>query len=123
LRSSSTDAEQLIWRHLRNRGIAGFKFRRQHPVGSYIADFACIEAGLIVEIDGGQHFEPEALEADRHRTAVLQRTGFVVVRFDNWQVLRETESVLASIHDYLQRHPHPNPLPQAGEGANQEDRP
>ena len=130
LRHSSTDAEKLVWRHLRNRNIAGFKFRRQHAVGSYIADFACVEAGLIVEIDGGQHLEFAALAADAHRTAVLQRAGFAVLRFDNRQVLTETKMVLASIHDFLERcgpqpspesRPHPSPLPQAGEGANQED--
>ena len=121
LRNNSTDAECLVWRHLRNRGVAGFKFRRQHPVGRYFADFACIEAGLIIEIDGGQHFESAALDADMQRTAALQRAGFAVLRFDNGQVLRETEAVLASIHNYLKpHHPHPNPLPQAGEGVNQE---
>jgi very-short-patch-repair endonuclease len=118
LRKSSTDAEHLIWRHLRNRQLAGFKFRRQHPVGSYFADFACVGAGLIVELDGGQHFEPEVVEHDRRRTAALETAGFGVMRFDNRQVLLETAAVLSSILMRLQaRHPHPNPLPQAGEGA------
>jgi very-short-patch-repair endonuclease len=118
LRQSSTDAERLIWSHLRNRQLAGFKFRRQHPVGPFFADFACLEAKLIVEIDGGQHFEPEAAEKDRRRTAALKNSGFDVMRFDNRQVLLETDAVLESILNQLQaRHPHPNPPPQVGEGA------
>ena len=119
LRQTSTDAEQIIWSRLRNRQLAGFKFRRQHPVGLYIADFACLEACLIVELDGGQHFESEAAAKDRRRTAALKNAGFDVMRFDNRQVLLETEAVLMIILQRLQaRHPHPNPLPQAGEGAD-----
>ena len=130
LRYRSTDAEKLVWRHLRNRNIGGFKFRRQHPIGLFIADFVCVEARLIVEVDGGQHSAAEALAADAHRTMVLQSASFAVLRFDNRQVLTEIEVMLASIHEFLLRcgpqpgphsRPHPNPLPQAGEGANQED--
>ena len=117
LRQSSTDAENLIWRRLRNRQLSGFKFRRQHPVGPFFADFACLEANLIVEIDGGQHFDPEAAEKDRRRTAALGSAGFEVMRFDNRQVLLEADAVLSSILMRLQGdRPHPNPLPQAGEG-------
>ena len=119
LRTASTDAERLLWHHLRDRRLAGFKFRRQHPVAPYIADFACLEAGLIVELDGGQHFEAEAMAADRRRTQTLEAAGFTVLRFDNRQLLQETEAVLASIGDWLlTRHPHPSPLPQAGEGVH-----
>ena len=122
LRASSTDAEQLIWRHLRNRQLLDMKFRRQHPVGAFIADFACLEAGLIVEIDGSQHSEPQAAIKDEHRTLVLQQAGFDVLRFDNRQVLQEVDGVLTSIHQWLSsRHPHPNPLPQAGEGATDKE--
>ena len=122
LRASSTDAEQLIWRHLRNRQLLDMKFRRQHPVGAFIADFACLEAGLIVEIDGSQHSEPQAAIKDEHRTLVLQQAGFDVLRFDNRQVLLEVDDVLASIHQWLSsRRPHPNPLPQAGEGATDKE--
>jgi adenine-specific DNA-methyltransferase len=118
LRATSTDAERLLWHHLRDRRLAGFKFRRQHPVAPFVADFACLEAGLIVELDGGQHFEPEGLAADVRRSAALATAGFTVLRFDNRQLLQETEAVLASIRDWLQtRHPHPSPLPQAGEGV------
>lgn len=119
LRSHSTDAERLLWQRLRDRRLEGFKFRRQHPVAGYIADFACLEARLIVELDGGQHFEPEAQVKDQGRTAVLQRAGFTVLRFDNRQMLQETDAVLAVVRDWLLvTHPHPNPLPRAGEGAS-----
>ena len=119
LRQTSTDAERSIWRHLRNRQLDGWKFRRQLPVGQYFADFACIEAGLIVELDGAQHFEPEAADSDERRSAVLAKLGFTVLRFDDRQALTETEGVLAVIKQWPDlHHPHPNPLPHAGEGAN-----
>ena len=118
LRKSSPDAEREIWNALRNRQLEGYKFRRQHPVGRYFADFACVEAKLVVELDGGQHFEPEAMEADRLRSLALNANGFHVLRFDNRQALAEREGVLSSILDWLRtHHPHPGPLPQAGEGG------
>ena len=118
LRKSSPDAEQAIWRALRDRQLDGYKFRRQRPVGRFFADFACIEAMLIVELDGGQHVEPEAMAADEKRTAELCRLGFQVLRFSDREALVEREGVLTRILDWLHiHHPHPNPLPQAGEGA------
>ena len=118
LRQNSTDAERLIWSHLRNRQLSGCKFRRQHPIGPFFADFACLEAGLIVELDGGQHFESEAVDKDQRRFVALTGAGFEVMRFDNRQALLETDSVLTSILMRLQAgSPHPNPLPPAGEGV------
>jgi very-short-patch-repair endonuclease len=118
LRQASPDAERKVWNRLRNRQLAGFTFRREHPVGPFFADFACVEAGLIVELDGSQHFEPEGIEADRQRTRVLERHGFEVLRFDDRQALLETDGVLETILDRLETpRPHPNPLPRAGEGA------
>ncbi|MES2992059.1 MAG: DUF559 domain-containing protein [Pseudomonadota bacterium] len=118
LRQSSPDAERQIWNALRDRRLDGYKFRRQHPVGRYFADFACVEAMLIVELDGGQHFEPEAIEADAQRTRALNADGFHVMRFDDRQALVEREGVLTVILAWLHlHHPHPNPLPQAGEGV------
>lgn len=122
LRQAAPDAEQALWSALRNRRLDGYKFRRQHPIGRYFADFACVEAGLVVEIDGGQHFEPASLEADRLRTQALNGLGFSVLRFTSREALAEMQSVLASILDWLHRNsPHPNPLPQAGEGVNSKD--
>ncbi|HMO46789.1 MAG TPA: endonuclease domain-containing protein [Rubrivivax sp.] len=124
LRPSSTEAERLIWQRLRNRQLSGCKFRRQHPAGPFFADFACIEAGLIVELDGGQHVEPEAAERDERRTAVLGKLGFSVLRFDDRQALAETEAVLSAILQWLDaHHPHPDPLPPAGEGVHSRNTP
>ena len=118
LRKVSPDAERTIWKHLRSWQLDGYKFRRQHPIGPFFADFACIEVGLVVEFDGGQHFEPEAIRRDEQRTTLLQQAGFQVLRFDDRQALTETAGVLQSILDWLHvHHPHPNPLPPAGEGV------
>jgi very-short-patch-repair endonuclease len=94
LRSNATDAERHLWRFLRLRHVDGFRFRRQVPVGQYIADFACIEAKLIVEVDGGQHQDNPR---DVARDAKLKGNGFKVLRFWNNQVLLETEAVLEEI--------------------------
>jgi very-short-patch-repair endonuclease len=83
LRKSSPDAELAMWRALRDRQLDGYKFRRQRPIGRFFADFACIDAMLIVELDGGQHSEPEAMAADEQRTTELRRLGFQVLRFSD----------------------------------------
>jgi very-short-patch-repair endonuclease len=78
LRTNQTDAEKRLWQALRNRQLAGFKFRRQFPLPPYIADFVCLECRLIVEVDGGQHVEQQ--EYDDERTRVLLSQGFRVLR-------------------------------------------
>ena len=98
LRRSMTDAESRIWYHLRNRRLGGYKFRRQWPLGPYIADFACLEHGLIVELDGSQHAD-SACDAIRDR--YLQGLGFTVLRFWDNAALNETEAVCASILRWL----------------------
>jgi len=117
LRQTSPDAERAIWRRLRNRQLGGFKFSRQHPVGPFFADFACLETKLVVELDGSQHFEDAAVARDERRSTVLRANGFTVLRFDDRQALAETDAVLTSILNWLTtNHPHPHPLPPAGEG-------
>jgi very-short-patch-repair endonuclease len=120
LRAASSDAERALWQHLRDRRLEGFKFRRQVPIGPFFADFACIEARLVIELDGGQHFEPASEAADTRRTQQLARHGYTVLRFDNRQMLVQGEAVLGRIREWLlsHDHPHPSPLPRAGEGAN-----
>ena len=113
LRSKSTLAEALLWRHLRNRGLGGGKFRRQHPVGSYVADFCCLEAMLLVEADGSQH----APASDARRTAFLEAEGFVVLRFWNNDVLANPEGVLQRIEEALTRSRFASPTsPASGRG-------
>ncbi|TDS83100.1 endonuclease domain-containing protein [Comamonas sp. JUb58] len=97
LRQSPTTAEQLLWRHLRNRQLAGAKFRRQHPLGPYILDFVCLEHGLVVEVDGGQHADLQAQAYDQQRSAWLQQQGLQVLRFWNHEVVQQTNEVLAQL--------------------------
>ncbi|WP_349258714.1 endonuclease domain-containing protein [Steroidobacter sp.] len=110
LRANSTEAEQRLWANLRNRRLAGFKFRRQQPLGPYIVDFVCVERKLIVEADGGQHADRR--EYDDARSEYLERRGYRVLRFWNNDVLLETEAVLEVILKGL-LDPSPEPLPQA----------
>jgi len=118
LREAPTDAESLLWFHLRDRRLANHKFRRQRPIGPYFADFACLEAMLVVELDGGQHVE--AATYDERRTRFMENQGYRVLRFWNNEVLMQTDAVRERILQALQEdRPHPNPLPLAGEGARQ----
>jgi len=116
LRKNQTDAEKKLWRHLRNRQLKDFKFRRQYVIDGYIADFACVEAKLIIELDGGQHLEQQAY--DEKRTTILKQHGFHVLRFWNDEVLKQTDDVLRVICEALDKvNPHPDLLPSKGEGG------
>ena len=113
LRRKMTDAEKKLWQMLRSRQIEGYRFRRQVPIGRFIADFVCHEARLIVEIDGGQHDPSSELEASR--TRFLESEGYRVLRFLNNEVLATPAGVLTVIVEDLRRlHPHPIPPPSWG---------
>lgn len=116
LRQSPTDAEALLWSKLRDRRLLGLKFRRQRPIVGYYADFACLEIGLVIELDGGQHAAEAAVSRDAARSEFLFSQGWRVLRFWNHDVLTELQAVLQTIAEALQQNPHPNPLPLAGEG-------
>lgn len=105
LRRNQTEAEKLLWRHLRNCHLSGYKFRRQYPVGSFIADFCCPEKNLIIEIDGGQH--SWQVESDNLRSSYLEAEGFRMLRFWNNQVLRQLDGVLGIIFSCLEETPSP----------------
>jgi len=109
-----TDAEKALWFEVRNRRLGGFKFRSQWSLGPFVADFCCLSAKLVVEVDGGQHDEV----ADAPRSAWLNAQGFRVLRFWNNEVLTNMDGVLQVILAALEedQDPHPNPLPRAGEG-------
>jgi very-short-patch-repair endonuclease len=94
LRQNSTDAEKRLWAAFRGRQFEGFKFRRQHPIGFFIADFACIEHKLIIEADGGQHADNDN---DIIRTVWLEKQGWRVLRFWNTDILANTSGVLETI--------------------------
>lgn len=116
LRRNQTDAERLLWRRLRDRQLAGFKFRRQYWIENHIVDFACVEKGLIVELDGSQHANEAFNTNDEQRTAFLAGRGLKVLRFWNNEVIGNTEAVLESILAVLLDTPHPSLSPQRGEG-------
>jgi len=97
LRRAMTDAEQLLWLRLRRKQIGGVQFYRQKPIGNYIVDFYAPRAKIVIEVDGSQHHEPRAIEADVERDEFLSRLELNILRFNNLQVLRETESVLDTI--------------------------
>ena len=99
LRQNPTEAERCLWRHLRLRQLGAYRFRRQQPLGPYIVDFVCLEKRLIVELDGGQHSDQTAEDAER--TAWLAAQGFHVLRFWNHEVLRDIEAVKAAILQVL----------------------
>ncbi len=111
MRQHMTDAERVLWQHLRAHRMGGHKFKRQLVIepAPYIVDFACIEAKLIIEADGGQH-ELRA-EEDQERTACLEAMGYRVLRFWNHEILTETQAVLERIHQELISSPLPNPSP------------
>ncbi len=97
LRSNMTEAEQKLWYHLRRKQINGWQFYRQKPLGPYIVDFYCPAASLVVELDGSQHFEAEHAQADQVRDQYFNGLGLRVLRFDNRQVLLETDAVVEVI--------------------------
>lgn len=97
LRRNLTEAERKLWIYLREKKADGFHFRRQCPIGPYIADFLCYAAKLIIEVDGGQHGMEDGFERDRRRTAWLETNGYRVIRFWNNDVLGNIEGVVEVI--------------------------
>ncbi len=120
LRRTDADAEMRLWQALRSRQLRGWKFRRQHPVGPFVADFVCLPGRLVVEVDGAHHAEQRA--RDDARTRFIESKGFRVMRFDDGQVLNALDAVLEVIRLALEDArptdsnpaPHPNPLPVDG---------
>ncbi len=97
LRKELTPAEEVLWEALRGRRLGGYKFRRQHPIAGYIADFYCHEKKIVIEVDGGIHEEQGQKEYDISRTEILTGVGIKVIRFRNNEVLYELERVLNKI--------------------------
>jgi len=118
LRLNQTTAEQRLWSCLRDRKLEGHKFKRQVPRGAFVVDFACLRKKLIVELDGGQHGDPEQGARDRVRSAWLESEGYRVLRFWNHEVLMNMEGVLGVIAQALKEWeaPHPGPLPSGERG-------
>ena len=114
MRSIPTDAERILWNLLRGKNLEGYKFRRQHIIGSYIADFICLKENLIIEIDGLIHQLPDHKLSDRERTNWLEKKGYKVIRFTNEEVFKNTDKVLETI---LKR------LKELSSESNQQDPP
>jgi very-short-patch-repair endonuclease len=116
LRRNPTEAEKLLWNHLRYWQIDGYKFRRQQPLGKYIVDIICFEKKLILELDGGQH--AEQVKYDSERDVWLREQGFSVLRFWNNDVLQNINGVNESIMSHLRSTPFLSPSPQGGRRRN-----
>jgi len=110
LRVNMTDAERRLWSILRGRQLLGYKFRRQHPIGPFILDLACVEYLLAIEADGGQHAENEY---DQRRTDWLENRGWRVMRFWNNEILANSEGVIDTIRSVLTEAKSMNPHPPA----------
>jgi very-short-patch-repair endonuclease len=105
LRYEMTDAERKLWQALRYKQLNAHRFRRQHPIGQYIADFACIEQKLVIELDGGQH--QDQLAYDEQRTAFIETQGWRVLRFWNNDVMNNLDGILTRIAENLTLQPPP----------------
>ena len=101
LRSQMTSAEGKLWEQLAGKKMDGFKFRRQHPINIFIADFYCHQKKLVIELDGGIHNEQDQSEYDIGRSEELTKLGIKVIRFTNEEVMNNMESVLKSIREML----------------------
>jgi len=123
LRSNMTDTEQRLWTRVRRKQILDVQFYRQKPLGGYIVDFYAPKASLVIELDGGQHFDAEQQGYDQRRTEFLQQQGLMVLRFTNLDVLQNIDGVMEKIFvvvrerlEYLKNPP--NPLFQRGDGSS-----
>jgi very-short-patch-repair endonuclease len=117
LRAASTDAERIVWNLIRAHRLNGVGFRRQTPIGPYIVDFVSHAAHLVIELDGGQHYDVAHEARDARRDQFLRAKGFRVLRIGNHDVMMNREGVWDVIAAAVgSAVPPPNPPPQAGEG-------
>jgi very-short-patch-repair endonuclease len=101
LRKNMTDAEMLLWSKLRRKQLKGYQFYRQRIIDNYIADFYCAKSSLVIELDGGQHYTDEGMEADKERDNYMKRQGLKVLRFSDREVLKNIEGVMQRIYENL----------------------
>ncbi len=110
MRSNATDAERRMWEILRAKRMGGFKFRRQHPLGQYIVDFICLAARIVIEVDGDTHGDGREM-AEQKRTDYVEKVGFRVIRFWNYDVLHYPDDVADAIGRELGVCANPDPSP------------
>jgi very-short-patch-repair endonuclease len=119
LRQLMPEAQRRLWRLLRDRRFAGYKFRREHPIGRYVLDFYCPEAQLSLELDGTQHGFPQQKNCDHAKEHYLLTRGIITKRFWNWQVRRQPEVVKENLWRMLQeRAAHPENVPVTPEARS-----
>jgi very-short-patch-repair endonuclease len=119
LRQEMPPAQRRFWRLLRDRRFAGYKFRREHPLGPYVLDFYCAEAKVSVELDGGHHGVPNQQQQDKEKEAYLLSRGILTKRFWNWQVWQEPAVVKDALWLLLQqRAAHPDNVPVTPEARS-----
>ena len=97
LRKEMTDAERIMWKYIRRKQIKNLQFYRQKIIENYIVDFYCPAAKIVIEIDGGQHFEPQAIYRDKLRDERLKSSGLKILRFNNFEILNNMEGVYEKI--------------------------
>ncbi len=124
LRRMATESERIAWRLLRRLRLRGFKFRRQHPVGSWVADFCCPERGLVVELDGSVHGQPSHARKDESRNRGLKRMGYTVLRLPNGIVFEDPDAFVRKVVERVEALPNfspasrdpltPSPSPRKG---------
>jgi very-short-patch-repair endonuclease len=114
-RKRQTETESLLWSRLRNRQLGGLKFRRQHPIGRYIADFCCYDRKLVVEVDGGIHTKQDQRLYDTLRQKDIEALGYRVVRVTTGEIKRDIDAVLQGIKSACLASPPRSPSP-SGEG-------
>ncbi|WP_332914729.1 endonuclease domain-containing protein [Algoriphagus boritolerans] len=101
LRKSLTPAERILWDVLKNRQMEGYKFRRQHPINRYIADFYCHELRLVIELDGGVHNKVDQREHDSNRDIIIREFGIQILRFKNEEVMNDPKNVVEKVKAFL----------------------
>ena len=104
LRNNATEAEKILWQHIRNGKLLGCRFRRQFSVLHYILDFYCFDKKLAIELDGKQHYLIEGMMNDKEREAFLQAQGITVLRFENARVFGDLVGVLKEIRDWIEKN-------------------
>ncbi len=97
LRKHQTESEKSLWKILKNKQLLGLRFKRQHPIEKFIADFYCHSLKLVIEVDGKIHFNQEKIEVDRERSAKMENFGIMVIRFTNDDIIQNIEIVRTSI--------------------------
>lgn len=101
LRKNMTEAESKLWSHIRGKLLSGYRFRRQHPIPPYIADFVCISENLIIEVDGATHGDADEIAYDERRTAFLKSQGWRIARYGNEEIYKNADDVLDDIDAHL----------------------